>query len=406
MGNMEKIDKKIVEIQYGFPFGFLTTALGEVLNDTDISLSTFTEMISKDETIASGLEFFINHVLNYLGEYTHPDEVVQKFVKINFERIEVSYRETLEQFLKNLLAYGFAVMEKVYEEVDGKIYLKKIIALPSDTVTFVLRNGEIEFIRQITLTNGFVDIPRWKCIVATVGSGVYGESKLRRVYRMYAFKKAMIKFWAIAMERFAMPITHGKAREPELLKDALANIWSSGIIVTDPGTEVTLLESKDNIGDVYKQTIDFANVLIYRGLLLPQLLSSTSGVGSYALGKIHLDLFLDSVLSFAEKIKNVLIDQLISDLIDWNFVNVNVYGKFVSNIRMSSEELEKLSNALANFLDIGVIDYEDVDWIRMMAGFPERKADLNVANNNKSNLEDKVWQDIGVSLKHTKEQKI
>jgi hypothetical protein len=73
---------------------------------------------------------------------------------------------------------------------------------------------------------------------------------------------------------------------------------------------------------------------------------------------------------------------------------------------MSSEELEKLSNALANFLDIGVIDYEDVDWIRMMAGFPERKADLNVANNNKSNLEDKVWQDIGVSLKHTKEQKI
>lgn len=399
----EKIDKTVAEKQIGFPFGFLTTALGEVLNDDDIDISTYAEMESKDETIGSGLEFFINYVLNYLGEYTHPDEEVQQFIKDNFERIETSHRETLEEFLKNILAYGYGVMEKVYEVVDGKIYLKKLITLPSEIVKFVVKDGDIVTIQQINVSSGIVEIPRWKCIIGKVENGIYGKSKLRRIYRFYAFKKAVVKFWAIAMERFAMPITHGKARDTQVLKDALTNIWSSGVLVTDPATEVSFLESKGNIGDIYQNAIDYANMLMYRGLLLPQLLSSTSGIGSFALGKIHLELFMESVLSFAEKVKNILIDQLIADLIDLNFTGVKKYGKFVSNIKLSSDELEKLSRALSNFLNIGVVDYDDIDWIRMMAGFPEKKE--ITPSNEEEEMEEQVWRDLGDSLKGIKEQK-
>lgn len=398
----KQIDQTIAEEPLGFPFGFLATALGEAINDSDIKLSTYTEMLTKDETIVSGLEFFINHALNYVGDYTHPNEEIQDFIKLNFENIETSYQETLEQFLINLLAYGFAVMEKVYEEKDGKIMLKRLVSLPSDTVKFVLENGEITKVKQITLGKGIVEIPRWKCIITTIGTGIYGESRLRRVYRMYAFKKSVIKFWAIAMERYAMPIAYGKARDTSKLKEALAKIWSSGVLVTDPESEVQLLESKSGLGDVYKQAIDFANVLIYRGLLLPQLLSSASNVGSYALGKIHLDLFLQSVLSFSNKIQNILIDQLVADLIDLNFSEVESYGKFVFHNQLDTDQLESLSRALLNFVNIGVVDFDDADWIRAMVGFPEKK---EPETDEAQGLEEDVWQSIEDSLKLTKGQK-
>lgn len=331
----------------------------------------------QDETIMSGLEFFSSNVHNTIGTYTHPNKEIEEFITYNFENLDIAFPIVMQQIIIDTYAYGFSVSELVWTIKDNKYHLKKIVPLPPDTITFTVKNKEISGIVQ-TMNGKEVEIPRDKLLIVRNGLGLYGQSKLSRVYKMWRFKNVMIKFWAIANERFAIPTLHGKTRgDAAKLGGSLSNLWSNGVLVTDPDTLVETIEPKSRIYEKFYETIEYANLLIYRGLLLPQLLSTVSQTGSYSLGKIHLDLFQSTVKNMAKVIAEHLLDDVIYKIIRYNnFQTEDYYGKFLEHNMPNADDRFKLSQSIQMLVNSGIIDPDsDNDWIRDLLYLPLRKND-------------------------------
>ena len=385
------LDKTEATTQFGFPYSSFFSALSEVLNDDDISIDMYREMIDRDETVGAGLDFFTENVILNLGSYTHTNAELQTFINENFENMNETLEIVLNNYLTELLAFGYGVAEKVYEEKNGKLYLKRIVVLPSDTCRFTVANGEVSTVVQYTATRGKIEIPADKCVIMQLGRGVYGKSRLRRIYRVYAFKKALFRFWAVAMERYAMPITHAKATDPSQILEPLKTLWTEGIVATDPNTQIELLEPKAAMADVYRDTIEYLNMLIYRGLLVPQLLTSAGSTGAYSLGQVHFQIFQNTAQRYAQRLSSVLIDQVVAQLIDWNYGKQLDYGRFVNLLKPTPEEMQNLAQVFSSLVDSAVLDpVEDEQWIRAMLGFPERKEDTT----SDTKEADELWQGL------------
>lgn len=383
--------------QVGIPYFSLHGALGEILNDSDVDISVYREMMQRDETIASALDYLSLGILNFLGEYQNEDQELARFVRMNMENVEETLQNTLLSFIREVLAFGYGVMEKVYEARGGKLILRKLVVLPSDTVRFVVEENRITKVVQVA--TGRVEIPASKCVVFKKGRGIYGESQLRSVYRLYAFKKALMKFWAVACERYAMPVTYAKATNPESVLEPLKNLWSEGVVVTDPSTEISLLEPKGGLSEAFAEAIEYVNSLIFRGLLLPQTLTARQKYGSYALGEAQMNFFEGILRSFAEQLGNALIDQLIAPTIEMNYGTVQNYGSFVVTKKPAVDEMLKISQMISVLVQAGVVDpVSDNAWVRSLLNLPAPQEEEKEGD-------DGVWDLLSQSQKRYIEQK-
>ncbi len=381
---------KVLSKQVSQTYPFLSSVLQEAIRDDDISLAEYKEMLKKDETVGAAVEFLAYNVVNRIGDYSHPNGEVRKFVRYNFENLENSLSIILTQLVVNLVSYGFSVGELVWENVGDKLVLRKIVPLPSYSISFKVENGDISGVIQTT-ANGRIEIPLEKVVIFRDGEGIYGESKLRRAWRPYRFKKALFTFWAVAMERYAMPILYGKSLDTEGVFEALRNLWSQGVIATSPSDEVQLIEPRNNVADAYREAIESLNIWIARAILVPKLLFSVERTGSYSLGKIQYDMFLVGVERLATVISDAMIDQVVSKIIDYNFSNVKEYGSFVYTKRPTSEDMSRLANAFMQLVNAGLIDpMEDGNWIRTLFGFPELN-DEDASQEAEKEAQNSIW---------------
>ncbi|SHE47807.1 Protein of unknown function [Marinitoga hydrogenitolerans DSM 16785] len=367
-----EVKKEELTKQIATTWAALRQDVSEIMNIPDLDNDTIKNML-RDETISSALNFLTKNIINFIGEYVHEDEEKNAFVNTNFENLDISLEVISERILTDAIAYGFSVSELVWELKNNKLYLKKIIPLDPSTISFYLSDGEIIKIIQKT-SNKNIEIPVEKCFIFRLNQReLYGKTELEKIYRAWKFKSIMFKFWAIAMERYAMPIAHGKTLgDTEELLNALKSIWSQGVIATDPETEIELLEPKSTIADSFEKSIEYTNMLIYRGLLLPQLLAGTQNVGSYSLGKVHMDLFLSSVRKMAKYYSENLIDSVVAKMIEYNFADVKSYGRFLEAEQPSNDERTKLAQVVNTLINTGIVDpIEDNDWIRDLFKFPK-----------------------------------
>lgn len=357
--------------QVGTSWANLLQDIGYLYNIPDISYDTIYSML-KDETVKAALKFNVLNIINFLGTYSHENKEIEDFVVANFENLDESFELVLEKLLYYEKAFGFAVGELVWEAVGDKWMLRKIVVLPSDTLSFKYKNKEIVAVRQSAGTE--VDIPVDKVIILREGYKPYGESSLQAIYRAWKFKSVLFKFWAIAMERYAAPVLIGKTSDPNKIDDLLQNLqslWSNGVLAIPDDITIDTLEAKNSIAEPFENAIEYANMLIYRGLLLPQLLAGTKNTGSYSLGEVHLKLFLSSVKQQAKKLSNEIIDQLVAKIIEYNFGPVESYGRFLEKEELSVEDKSRLAQAINILIQSGVLDPSiDNDWIRELFHFP------------------------------------
>ena len=383
--------------QIGTSWANILQDIGYIYNIPDVSYDVIHEML-KDETILAGLKFSVLNVINFIGSYVHKDKEIEEFVKMNFENMQESFELVLERLLFYEKAFGFAVGELVWEAVGDKWMLKRIVPLPSDTVAFKFENGEIVSVLQ--MAGEQVEIPAEKLLILRSGYKPYGESSLQAVYRAWKFKNVLFKFWAIAMERFASPVLVGKTDDPNKLDDLLNSLqllWSNGVIAVPSDVTIETLEAKNSIAEPFENAIEYANVLIYRGLLLPQLLAGVKDVGSYSLGEVHFRLFLSTVKQQAKKLANELLDQAVAKIIEYNFGPVEDYGTFLEKEELSVEDKSRLAQTFGVLVQSGIIDPTvDNKWIRELFHFPQ---------NEDNNFEVDVWNILESSGKHTEEQK-
>ncbi|APT75282.1 hypothetical protein LN42_01910 [Marinitoga sp. 1137] len=381
-----EVSKEQLTNQIATTWAALRQDVGEIMNQPDLDSETIKNML-KDETVSSALNFLSKNIVNFIGEYIHEDEDKNNFVKENFENLDTSLEIVSERILADSIAYGFSVSELVWELKNNKLYLKRIVPLDPTTITFVLDKGEIVKVVQKT-SNKNIEIPAEKCFIFRLNQReLYGKTELEKIYRPWKFKSVLFKFWAIAMERYAMPIAHGKTLgDVDELLDALKTIWSQGVIATDPETTIELLEPKATIADSFEKSIEYANMLIYKGLLLPQLLSGTQNVGSYSLGKIHMDLFLSSVRKIAKYYSENIIDSVVAKILEYNYSDVNNYGQFLESEQPTNDERVKLSQVISVLVNTGIVDpIEDNDWIRDLFKFPKNEDTQKVDEEDEKN---------------------
>ena len=227
---------------------------------------------------------------------------------------------------------GYKIFEQVWEQRDGKIWLKKL-AYRSNLCTWFKYdgNGNITGAWQQTTVNGLykdVRYPKEKIayfIFNKEENPYVGESAFIPVFYHYDKKHKLYAIAHLSYQLNAIPIRLGKhpssLRGDELLKfrDSLKGLGTA-MAMTFPNTcEVEKLESTKSLTE-FMPLIQHHDSMMSKAFLTQFMnLGSSGGGGSFALSNDQSDMFLMAVIGLLHDIEEVFNSQIIPPLIDWNF---------------------------------------------------------------------------------------
>ena len=360
----------------------LLTALDQPITNSDTFRNYYKQMISNDETIGTGLEYLTGSVVSRIGSYTHENEQIKELVDRSIESVRGTMTDIRRSIIRDSFAYGYGVGEFTIKSENGRWILSSIQILDPTTIKFKMEKFKDNSygVGAVVQNSGMedVEIPAGKCIIKTYGDSVtpYGKSLLRRCYRWWSLKNAIPKLWAIGLERFGMPILHGKAsdnRTKKELNEALENLASRSYITTDKESEInSIFSPSSSISQGYKLAEELCDKMIYKAIFLPSLLGAGEEGGSYSLGQVHYELFNSTAASLAEDYIDMELEQLWRPLIEWNFGEQDNYGDFLVTDTMSSAEKLTLSTVMSKLAQVGIVDPEsDRAWVRELLKLPD-----------------------------------
>ena len=360
----------------------LLTALDMPITNSDTFRNYYKQMISNDETIGTGIEYLTSRIVSRIGAYTHENQKIKEIVDRSIESIKGTMTDVRRSILRDSFAYGYGVGEFTVKSENGKWILSSIQILDPTNIKFKMEKFKDNSYGVGAVIQGSgmeeVEIPSGKCIIKTYGDSTtpYGKSLLRRCYRWWSLKNAIPKLWAVGLERFGMPILHGKASDKKSMKElneALENLYSRSYITTDKESEIhSIFSPNSSISSGYKLAEELCDKMIYKAIFLPSLLGAGEEGGSYSLGQVHFELFNSTAAALAEDYIDTEIEQLWRPLIEWNFGEQEDYGDFLVTDTMSSAEKLTLSDVMFKLAQFGIIDPEgDRKWIRELLKLPD-----------------------------------
>jgi len=349
----------------------------EFFYPSDISVSTYDEMKERDETIASGLDIFTGSVLNMIGEYQHEDATIKDFVAYRFNLENKNIRSSLKEIVIDSIAYGFGVAEELWriDNLQVSIGLRRINPAPPFYLRFVADENDVTGVRIWTTKGKKVTIPADKTLIIRAGSGVYGESKLRRIYRPWKFKKEMFKWWARGSERYSTPLLNAMVGNPSAFAETFEGGWNEALIAIGKDEKLAALSPGSDMSDSFIKTLDFLNKMIYRGLLVPQLIMDSSNTGAYAMSKTHMEIYKSNVRDVAMALANDLVEQVIKRMIRYQFGEKQDYGWFDIVDIPTVEDMKTLSEVMSSLTGSGILEPTE-QFIRDMFRFPEADKDF------------------------------
>ena len=368
--------------QIGFglsALGARASMVGQPLQRQDAYEQFYPQML-QDETVALCVDRLASLVVSRIGEYRHPDERIQELVSASFERVRGTHSETLREVVAGALAYGFSVAEATITQEEGRWVLSSLVPYDPSTIQFILGKlpdnsvGVTEVVQKV---QGLQDakIPLEKCMVLSLGSSSdpYGRSSLRLCYRWWDFKSQLVPWWAISMERYAIPIPWGRttSANADALGEALAGLHAKGYVVTGQDDGIALLGNHANSGE-FEATVDACDKRIFRAFYFLSLLAGGEQGGSYALGAVHWKLLDNAATEMASKVGERFLEGIIRPLIEWNFGPQEAYGEMMKTENRTPEEMTAMGNVLTLAQDLGALDpSEDLGHIRATLGLPE-----------------------------------
>ncbi len=444
-----------------------------IQNPSSVSVETFKRMVDTDDTVGSGVDFLTTCLAARLGMYQHEDNEISEWVNTALENVEGGFTNVLKELLSATWA-GFAVQEVVWGNDEQLGFVpKKMVSLPPSTILFETeRTGELTYdgILQyqrnynpafasagVSYLFGFganilstdrsfrpdpyaklgdfpfplrtantysylsIRIPVAKCVHYAFDAqgkfgNPYGRSLLRRCYKFYVMKDAILQMLSIALDRKGTPLTlvyadpnmtlldpnkarpggdnrgHHKVgiRADQAAREAFRQIHNDTTIIL-PGKKGQVFDTDfvpqtSNAND-FLEALRFCNSSILRALLVPTLIfGNGDGTGSFALGQEHaktFDKILDGMLS---GLKHILLQQLIRPMLALNFDRSKWerqgLGDF-SKRELSPDEIDKEMTVIEKAVSMGAIDMNDMNdlnKVRDKIGFDARNKPIQQAN--------------------------
>jgi len=331
----EEIATRTIQDKYStYPSNGLTPEkLASILKEADTGdisrqMELFEEMEEKDLHLFSQLQTRKNAVTGLDFEIIafsddDRDKEIADFVEEQLRSIE-SIEDVFIDLL-DAIGKGIAVSEIMWTARDGRhvideinwVHQKKFLYDDDDNFKIIT---EDEPMGRLLPDNKFI-IHKYKA-----KSGHPSRAGILRIAAwMYLFKNYSLKDWVAFCEVYGMPLRLGKynpnAKEEEKkqLMQALIMIGTDAAgMVPDNSTIEFIESSKSTTSEVYKLLADFCDAQVSKAIL-GQTLTSDSGGGSYAQGKVHNEVRHDLTVADSKALASTLRRDLIRPLVLFNF---------------------------------------------------------------------------------------
>lgn len=286
------------------------------------------------------------------------DKEIADFVKRNFKTIKGTFNTLIYHSL-DALNLGYSIGEKVWQIVDGKIILEKVLWQNPEKFDFDTdRFSQVTGITRRGINTNLRDIrsePQWPIdkffYINWLGryENPYGYSDLRAAYRAFFIKDIAWKLRSIFMEKFGsgifvgkFPADSAKAVEvrDELFKIMKRLMTDSAVVIPDDVT----IESHNLAASgetEYQRALEDLNKEILIGIT-GEFMTTEEGsrTGARALGEVHAGTLASYILFLDHFIAEDVNEQLVMPLVNFNFPNVLDMPKFKWNERQTEDLTE------------------------------------------------------------------
>lgn len=302
-------------------------------------------------------------------------------------QLRESYNGNFDASLYEMLdafEYGFTVTEKIYDIVDGMLILKELKTRPSQSFEFHCDDKgylKPDGLKQWTM-NAMISLPQDKCIIYSYDKkrdNLYGTSDLRSAYRAWFSKDFTIKMMNIAIERMGNPLVvakYPKNASPEdrdKLMDIADNISGKTSISIPVEATFEFIQAPSNM-DLFQKAIEIYNIAIMKAILLPEKMGFGGDTGgSYALGKVQQNTYLWILEKIRNELETLIHDQLIKQIVDYNFGLLDKYPKFKWK-PLSEENKDEKAKIIIDAISRGSLinDLATENFLRGLIGLPEK----------------------------------
>lgn len=377
-----------------------------IRNMDTVPLPEYERMLETDETVATGMHFLILAILMKLGEYTNENAKMRDFVRDNFEGMKDNLYTACEEILSGLWA-GYSGSEIIWRPDGSRIALDKIVTYHPKTLLIQVdrQTGEYMGLKQWRWFAGSpVDIDAKKAILYTFNrrfGNHYGCSIFKPIRKNWLIKDPILKMWGRALDRFGTPVVATFTPDDEIedpdnpgqtinqlayaarILERLQN--GTGLALRagnkEDGTESrveVLSNGSSGVGEAFNHATLYLNKMLMRGLLIPTLMADDgNGAGSYALGQAHFEIFNMNMSSIFRGLKEVLLEQLVRPMLEYNFGPQKNFGDF-TEIKLAQETRDLLSTCFMQLTNSGWItpqNQEDMDAVRDAMNLPKREVE-------------------------------
>lgn len=173
-----------------------------------------------------------------------------------------------------------------------------------------------------------IELPENKFVVHKYKAKSGHESRagvMRIIAWMYMFKNFDLKDWVAFSEVYGMPLRLGKydasasKEDRKQLMDAIYTMGTDAAGIIPTSADISIIESnKTTSADIFEKFARYADEQMSKAIL-GQTLSSDSGGGSYAQGKVHNEVRHDLTVADAKSLAETIRKDIIQPLVLYNF---------------------------------------------------------------------------------------
>lgn len=342
----------------------------------DVGVDIYQQMETTDPVIASAMQTRRAAVLNRgysVIPNGAPDHIVA-FVEDLVGRID-NLPAALDDCL-GALTTGYAPLEIFWAHDAGRWYVDHIVGRnPAD-----YRFDVDHTLRLITAAGDLEGrpVPPYKFVVhrhRPVRGNPYGTSVLRPLYWPVTFARTGWKFWAIAVEKYGMPIVtatfpdnatdEDRRRFARFVQDLQTESWAT----LPDGFAVDLHETRRASADHYLPFMQYADTKKYQVILGQHLTAEAGQTGSLAQANVHNLVRHDLTAADCRALAATINTQLIRPAVYLNFGHAGRTPLFHIPHRLT-DDLEKLARTYAiaaQHVPIGQQHYREIFGIPPLA---------------------------------------
>ncbi|MFG6462303.1 DUF935 domain-containing protein [Roseateles sp. DXS20W] len=269
------------------------------------------------------------------------DVAAADLVREYFESIQ--FNQLCKRLLEATLQ-GFAVVEAIWEVVDGKLLPTKLKARNARRFTFDVNDEMRLLTREAPLLGE--PLPPRKFIIHRRGADTedspYGEGVGAMLFWPVFFKRNGITFWLTFADKFGAPTALGKyppnaqqADQKKLLAALKAISRDAGVIIPD-GMAVEFLEAqRSGSVDTYEKLVRYMDELISKAVL-GETMSTTASSAGLGSGQANVQ---DDVRMEVAKDDADELDETLTEFARW-IVELNIAGAKPPRVRRVFDEPE------------------------------------------------------------------